>query len=132
MTLAPLLAAPAVVQIHAAAALTALALGVLQFVRPKGGPSHRTLGFAWLGLMTAVALSSFWITGVAGKGHWSWIHGLSGFTLVMLPLAWFAARRHKIRSHKRSMYALFFGGLVVTGLFTLLPGRIMGAVVFGW
>jgi uncharacterized membrane protein len=131
MTLSPLLAAPAVVQLHAFAALAALLIGLVQLARPKGGTVHRGLGFAWLGLMAAVALSSFWITGVWGEGNWSWIHGLSAWTLLMLPLAWLAARRGRIGAHRRAMLALFLGGLVVTGAFTLLPGRIMGAVVFG-
>jgi uncharacterized membrane protein len=132
MSFAPLLAAPAVVQIHAFAALAALALGVVQFARRKGGGGHRALGFAWLGLMAVVALSSFWITGVGGAGRWSWIHGLSAWTLAMLPLAWLTARRGRPRAHGRAMGSLFLGALVVTGAFTLLPGRIMGAVVFGW
>jgi len=29
------------------------------------------------------------------------------------------------------MTSIFFGALIVAGLFTLLPGRIMHAVVFG-
>jgi uncharacterized membrane protein len=29
------------------------------------------------------------------------------------------------------MLGLFLGALVVTGAFTLLPGRLMGQVVFG-
>ena len=82
--------------------------------------------------MALVAGSSFWITGVWGKGEWSWIHGLSAWTLLMLPLAWLAARRGRIRTHAQSMIGLFLGALIITGAFTLLPGRIMGAVVFGW
>lgn len=132
MSLAPPLAAPAIVQVHVFAALAALLVGLAQFARPKGGAAHRVLGFAWLLLMALVAGSSFWITGVAGPGSWSWIHGLSAWTLVILPLAWLAARRGRIRTHGQSMVFLFLGALVVTGAFTLLPGRIMGAVVFGW
>jgi uncharacterized membrane protein len=132
MTLDPLLAAPPMVQIHALAALAALGLGAVQLARPKGGAAHRAIGFAWIGLMAAVAASSFGITGVAGQGRWSWIHGLSAWVLVFLPVAWWAARRGRIRAHRRAMLSLVFGALVVTGAFTLLPGRIMGAVVFGW
>ena len=29
------------------------------------------------------------------------------------------------------MIGIFFGALVIAGLFTLMPGRIMHAVVFG-
>ena len=33
--------------------------------------------------------------------------------------------------HRRIMISMFLGALVVAGLFTLVPGRIMRAVVFG-
>ena len=41
------------------------------------------------------------------------------------------ARRHNVSGHKKAMISIFFGALVVAGLFTFLPGRIMHAVVFG-
>jgi uncharacterized membrane protein len=44
----------------------------------------------------------------------------------------FLARRGNIHAHRRSMIGLYLGALLVTGAFTLLPGRIMGRVVFGW
>jgi uncharacterized membrane protein len=56
---------------------------------------------------------------------------LSIFTLVTLPLAVWAAHRHEVTAHRRAMIMLFSGALVIAGLFTLLPGRIMHAVVFG-
>jgi len=56
---------------------------------------------------------------------------LSLFTLAMVPLAVLAARRGRIGSHRSAMTWLFFLALVVTGLFTLWPGRIMHRVVFG-
>ncbi|MBU8542992.1 MULTISPECIES: DUF2306 domain-containing protein [Roseomonadaceae] len=129
MSLAPLLAASATIQLHAFAALAALLLGVVQLLAPKGTMPHRTLGWAWVVLLAVVAVSSFWIT---SRGHLSWIHLISGWTLVVLPFAVLAARRGRIRSHRSAMISLFFGALIVAGAFTLLPGRIMGAVVFGW
>ena len=44
MTLAPLLAAPAAIQIHAFAALAAFALGAVQLAAPKGTIPHRLFG----------------------------------------------------------------------------------------
>ena len=46
-------------------------------------------------------------------------------------MAVLAARRHNVLRHRRAMLGIFLGALVVAGLFTLLPGRIMHAVVFG-
>ena len=132
MSLAPLLAAPAIVQIHVVAALAALVLGAIQFAAPKGTLPHRALGWIWVALMAAVALSSFGISGVAGPGRWSWIHAISVYTLVALGAAVLHARRGRVRAHRFNMIGLFFGALVITGAFTLLPGRVMGRVVFGW
>jgi uncharacterized membrane protein len=131
MNLAPLLDAPFAIQLHAAAALAAFALGVMQLVRVKGTASHRALGYTWVGLMLIVALSSFWIHDMRIWGPWSPIHLLSILTLAMLPLAIYFARVHRVRGHKLTMLGLFSGALVIAGIFTLLPGRIMYQVVFG-
>lgn len=40
MTLAPLLAAPSVIQVHAFAAMAAFPLGLLQFAAPKAAHRH--------------------------------------------------------------------------------------------
>jgi uncharacterized membrane protein len=131
MNLAPLLAPPAVIQIHAFAALGAFALGALQLVAPKGTIPHRTIGWIWAGMMLAVVVSSFFIHTIRMWGPFSPIHLLSIFTLAMLPLAVWRARQHDVRKHRRAMLGLFVGALVIAGVFTFLPGRIMHAVVFG-
>ena len=131
MSLAPLLAAPAVIQIHAFAALGAFGLGAVQLAAPKGTIPHRTIGWIWAGLMLAVVLSSFFIHTIRMWGPFSPIHLLSIFTLAMLPLAVWRARQHDVRKHRRAMMSLFVGALVIAGIFTFLPGRIMHAVLFG-
>jgi len=130
MSLAPLLDAAPAIPLHGFAAMTAFVLGVVQFAAPKGTLPHRTLGWIWVGLMAAVALSSFWIHQIRLVGPWSPIHLLSIFTLVMLPLGVWRAHNHQVQRHRRIMISLFFGALVIAGLFTLMPGRIMHAVVF--
>ena len=132
MSLAPLLdaAAPAV-PLHAFAAMAAFVLGIVQLVAPKGTLPHRALGWVWVALMLVVALSSFWIHRIRLVGPWSPIHLLSIFALVMLALGVTAARTHNVRRHKITMVSIFFGALVIAGLFTFMPGRIMHAVVLG-
>ena len=49
----------------------------------------------------------------------------------MLPLAVLRARRHQVVAHRNTMIGLFLGALVVAGLLTLVPGRVMHEVVFG-
>ena len=131
MTLAPLLDAAPAIPLHALAAMAAFALGLVQFAAPKGTLPHRTIGWVWVGLMACVALSSFWIHQIRLMGPWSPIHLLSIFVLIMLPLAVWRAHTRRVTAHRRAMIAIFSGALVVAGLLTLLPGRIMHRVVFG-
>ncbi|HEY6994678.1 MAG TPA: DUF2306 domain-containing protein [Xanthobacteraceae bacterium] len=131
MSLAPLLNAEPAIQLHAFTALAAFALGAVQLGAPKGTLPHRTVGWVWVALMVVVAVSSFFIHELHVWGNWSPIHLLSIFTLAMLPLAVRHARRHRVDRHRNAMSAIFVGALVIAGLFTLAPGRIMHAVVFG-
>ena len=131
MSLAPLLNAAPAIPLHAFAAMAAFVLGVVQFAAPKGTLPHRTVGWIWVILMLVVALSSFWIHQIKLWGPWSPIHLLSIFTLIMIPLGVWFAHSHRVANHRRVMIGLFSGALVVAGLFTLLPGRIMHAVIFG-
>jgi uncharacterized membrane protein len=131
MDLAPLLDAAPAIQIHAFAATAALALGMVQLAAPKGTLPHRTIGWTWVALMATVAISSFFIHQMRLWGPWSPIHLLSILVLGALPLAVLAAHRHLVDRHRRTMIGMFAGGLVLAGLFTLAPGRIIHAVVFG-
>jgi uncharacterized membrane protein len=131
MSLAPLLDAAPGIPVHAFAAMGAFVLGVVQLAAPKGTLPHRTIGWIWVGLMLIVAVSSFWIHQIRLLGPWSPIHLLSIFTLVTVPLGVWAAHRHRVVAHGFFMVSIFSGALVIAGLFTLLPGRIMHAVVFG-
>jgi uncharacterized membrane protein len=131
MSLAPLLNAAPAIPFHALAAMSAFMLGVVQFSAPKGTLPHRTIGWIWVGLMMSVAASSFWIHQIRLIGPWSPIHLLSIFTLLAVPLGVWRAHRHEITDHRRIMILIFSGALVIAGLFTLLPGRIMHTVVFG-
>jgi uncharacterized membrane protein len=131
MSLAPLLDAAPAIPMHAFAAMTAFVIGLVQFSAPKGTLPHRALGWIWVLLMLAVAVSSFWIHTIRLVGPWSPIHLLSILVLVTLPLAVWRAHRHQVAAHRRIMISIFLGGLMVAGLFTLLPGRIMHAVAFG-
>jgi uncharacterized membrane protein len=71
------------------------------------------------------------IHGIRLWGPWSPIHLLAAVTLVALPVAVLHARRHRVNRHRNAMLAVFLGALVVAGAFTLLPSRLMHAVVFG-
>ena len=131
MTLAPLLNADPIIQLHAFAAMAAFVLGAVQLAAPKGTPRHRAMGWLWVLLLATIAVSAFWIHTIRMVGPFSPIHLLSIFTLITLPLAVLAARRHRVVQHRRAMIAIFVGALVVAGVFTIAPGRIMHAATFG-
>jgi uncharacterized membrane protein len=131
MSLQPLLDAAPAVQVHAFAAIAAFALGLVQLSAPKGTLPHRAVGYFWVTLMAIVAVTSFWIHDLRMLGPWSPIHLLSIVTLGALPLAILHARRHRVAEHRKAMLAMFAGALLIAGLFTFLPGRIMHAVALG-
>jgi uncharacterized membrane protein len=131
LTLAPLLNASPVIQLHAAFAFAAIGVGAAQLMAPKGTWSHRTIGWTWATLMILVAGTSLFIHTIRTWGPWSPIHLLSLFTLAVVPLAVLRARQHNIRAHGIAMISIYTLALIVTGLFTLAPGRIMNKVVFG-
>lgn len=128
--LALIAAAPPVIQLHIAGAVTAFVIGSVLLAGVKGTGLHKRLGWTWVIAMALTAISSLFIK-VIHPGHFSFIHLLSGWTLIALPMAIFAIRRRNIRLHRRAMTGMFVGGLLVAGLFTFLPGRLMWNVFLG-
>ena len=127
MTLAPLLAAPAIMQVHVVAALTSLVAGLAVLAMRKGTARHRLAGWVFVGGMAVTAASSAFIT---SNGSYSAIHLLSVLTIVNLPYAIIMRRHGNIVAHRSAMLWLF-AGLAVAGAFTLMPGRVMNKVAFG-
>lgn len=114
--------------VHLLAVIPALPLGGYVLLRRKGDALHRALGRAWGGLMVLAALSSFGLHGMTG--NLSPIHLLSVVVLVMIPRGVIQAKRHQMAAHRRTM-SLTYLGLAIAGLFTLLPGRLLGSWLFG-
>jgi len=126
MSLEPLLLSTPMIQLHVAAVTATILLTGSILMLPRGRTAHRVLGWGWVVAMAVTAGSSFAI----GSGF-SVIHLLSVYVLVMLVFGIRAARRGAVTAHRSTMVSMVWGGLVVAGLFTLLPGRIMHLVVFG-
>ncbi|MYD75123.1 MAG: DUF2306 domain-containing protein [Gammaproteobacteria bacterium] len=131
MNLDPLWLGGPVVSAHALVAILALLIGSVQLAFPKGTALHRGIGAIWVALMAGVAISGFWIHEIRLFGPFSPIHLLSVLTLSILIFSMVCVRIGRIDGHRRSMILLYLMGLVLTGAFTLLPGRIMHAVFFG-
>ena len=81
--------------------------------------------------MAVVAISSFWIHTFRWWGPFSAIHLLSLLVLGTLAYSILAARRGNVRAHRNAMVQLYVLALLLTGAFTLIPGRTMHAVMFG-
>ncbi|MBA4226035.1 MAG: hypothetical protein C0456_05320 [Hyphomonas sp.] len=129
MDLAPLLQSPLVLQAHVGGALLAFAIGCVLLAGVKGRAMHRTLGYVWVAAMAITAISSFFLQSI-NPGGFSLIHALSAWTMIVLPMGLAAARRKNISKHRKEMTGLFVGGLVVAGLFSFLPGRLMWHLFF--
>lgn len=112
---------------HIAAAGGALVFGALTLTLRKGTRTHKLFGRIWVALMVITALVSF---GIRANGSFSWIHILSVVTLVSLAASIFAAIHGNIRAHRRGMMAVY-SSLVIAGVFTLLPYRRLGSIVWG-
>jgi len=119
------------IPLHAIAAMIAIVLGGIQLYMKKGGPVHKLLGRIWVGLMLIVSVSSFFIHEIKLWGAYSPIHLLSLWTIFSLGLAIYFVRVGNIKRHKQVMIALYCFALILTGFFTLMPGRVMHQIMFG-
>ena len=125
----PLLNAGTAVVIHVIAAILTLGIGVVLMFAPKGFRLHRTLGWTWVVTMAVTAGSSFFITMIF-QSHYSPIHALSAWTLLGLPFGIAAVKRRDIARHRKDMTNMFVGAMLIAGLFSLLPGRLLWHVFF--
>jgi uncharacterized membrane protein len=118
------------IQVHVITAVIALLLGAALMIIRKGRTFHRTAGWVWVSLVSVTAGSSLFITSL-NHGKWSLLHLLTGWTLIALPLAVIAARRHSVVRHRRTMMGLFYGGFAINLFIAFIPGRSMWVMFFG-
>jgi len=131
MNLAPIADAPPAIKIHLATVLPALAIGTwLIFFSTKGARWHRGLGAIYLALMTVTAIATFFIRSII-PGSLSPVHLFIPLTLFGVFGALWNVRRGNIKGHRNAMLGLYFGGLLIAGALTLLPGRLLHHVFFG-
>jgi uncharacterized membrane protein len=131
MNLAPIADAPPAIKIHLATFLPAFVIGTwLIFFSTKGARWHRALGAVYLALMTVTAVAAFFIRSI-NPGQLSLIHLFIPLTLFGVFGALWNVRRGNINGHRHAMLGLYFGGLLIAGGLTLLPGRLLNHVFFG-
>ena len=125
-TLTPLIA------VHASAAIAATVIGPFALwarlglrQRPR---LHRALGYAWVTLMIVTAVSAIFIRNgsLALVAGFSPIHLLIPVVLFGLFGAFWFLFRGNVSGHRKTMVNLYLGSCVIAGVFTLLPGRLLG------
>jgi uncharacterized membrane protein len=107
-----------------------LVLTPWMLLRPRGTKTHRLLGKIWVTAMVATAALSLLVKTI-NPGHFSIIHILSIFTLIMTPRVWLTARAHQVARHRATVRGLVTGALLIAGFFTLPPFRLLGGWLFG-
>jgi uncharacterized membrane protein len=121
----------AAVNVHIAAVLAAMPLGVVQLVAPKGTFNHRTLGYLWCALLVLAAMSSFAIQ-LDPEGGVTLIHAISSLfsvaTLILIPLVIHFGRTGRAKAHRRALLGIFFF-LLLAGILSFLPGRAFGDLI---
>ena len=115
-----------IIRAHMLAALAAALAGTFTLAARKGTRLHRFSGRLWVMLMVVAVLLSF---GIRTSGHFSWIHLLSVGTLLVIGRALLAVRRGNIRTHRYAMTGAY-AGLLIAGIFTLMPDRRLGYLVW--
>ncbi|MFT3777184.1 MAG: DUF2306 domain-containing protein [Ottowia sp.] len=131
MQLTPLIA------VHMSVATAALALGPVvlwarlgQRQRPR---LHRAMGYTWVALMVATALTAVFIRDfkLPNLAGYTPIHLLVPVVLGSLVAAFWCLARRDVRGHSRWMRNLYFLACIGAGIFTLLPNRYLGGLLWG-
>ena len=134
---------PPMIAVHLTAALAALLVGPVALWARRGhtaGPTthqrprlHRAAGYAWVTLMLLTALSSLFIhdPALTGLFGFSPIHLFVPVTLLGLVQAFRQLFRGNVAGHRKTMLSLYLGACVGAGVFTLLPQRTLGQLVWG-
>ena len=132
MYLGPDLSAqPPAVIVHLVVAVGALIVGPIALWLRKGSWWHRAVGYSWITLMAAAALSSTFIRDfkIPNVFGYTAIHSLTVATFLGIGLGiWHISRRNVLR-HRRVMQ-LTYGAALLAGAFALLPERYLGGLLW--
>lgn len=114
---------------HLGTIVVALALTPTMLLRRRGDRLHRRLGWVWAGAMFLTALVSFDLR-LINRGQFSFIHLLSLWTLIQVPVIVWAARTHNVTRHHRAVRGMVIGALLIAGIFTFPFQRLLGSWLF--
>jgi uncharacterized membrane protein len=132
-----------IIAIHLTAALAALALGPVALWARRGHAArnstsqrprlHRAAGYAWTTCIVATAVSALFIRDyrLPNLAGYTLIHLLVPYTLFGLYGAFRQLLLGNIQAHRKHMLSLYLGACIGAGVFTLLPSRYLGQLVWG-
>ena len=117
------------VAVHVATALPCVPLGAYLLLARKGTNLHKLLGKVWVALMLATATAALFIH---SGGGFNWIH-------IFVPVTYRAcwkivstARAGNIKAHEGEIMGLFFGALMIPGIWAFIgEGRLMNVMLLG-
>ena len=127
-----------VIAVHLTATLTALLIGPIAIWARLGHTKrpwlHRAIGYGWVSMMIVSAVSAIFIRdyGLPNIGGYTPIHLLVPFTAFWLVYAFRALAMKQIEKHRKAMVGLYFGACVGAGIFTFLPTRYLGGIVWSY
>ena len=118
--------------LHLLTALAALLLGAAVLARRKGTTSHKALGRAWVLMMGSTAVTSAFIRDYQMPNLFGFtpVHGFTVLVASMLPRGTWYIQRGNVVAHRKTMRGLYIGACVLAGIFTLLPGRFLGNLLW--
>ncbi len=121
-----------VVFFHLITAFVSLILGLVILNRRKGTASHKALGWTWVVLMGSTAVASGFIRDYHLPNLFGFtpIHAFTVFVALQLPRGIWFIRQGNVVGHRKTMRGLYIGACVVAGIFTLLPGRFLGTLLW--
>ena len=120
--------------VHLGAIAPAFLMATFMMVTKKGTEVHKRIGRIYMVLMLFTAMVTLLMSAQVGPrlfNHFGFIHLLSVLVLYCVPSAYWAIKNGNVKRHRWSMIGLYIGGLIVAGGFTLMPGRMLGNVLFG-
>jgi uncharacterized membrane protein len=131
-TLAQLLERHPLVFFHLVTAFAALIVGGVLLWRRKGTAQHKVLGWVWVLLMGSTTVAIGFIRDYEGMNlaGFTPIHAFTVLVAVQLPRGIGLVRRGKLEGHRKTMRGLYIGACVIAGIFTLLPGRFLGGLLW--
>jgi uncharacterized membrane protein len=120
---------PLAVQIHLATVLICVPLGAYILSGTKGNMQHKMWGRLWVAAMFVTCISALFIKSFApvigpfGVIHLMVLWSLFNLSKGMYAIIW----KRDLQGHLRNMQGAYWG-LIIAGLFSFIPGRMLWAM----